>query len=66
MGKTTMRSDAKKCALCKYWNGVRGSDTIIPKPGGFFQVEMTEKQSCNFRVSQTTSIFTCPKFEPRY
>lgn len=66
MGKTTMRSNAKKCALCKHWNGSRGSDTIVPKIGGCFEVEMTEKQTCYLKTNQTTAIFSCLKFEPRY
>lgn len=66
MGKMMLRKTDKVCALCRYWNGARGSDTIQPKLGGFFQVESTEKQTCYQRTGQTTAKFRCAKFEPRY
>lgn len=66
MAKITLRKTDKKCAMCKYWNGAIGSTTIKPVLGGCFQAEMTEKQVCYVRTGQTTAIFSCAKFEPRY
>lgn len=66
MAKIMLRKTDRKCALCRYWNGTRGSDTIQPKLGGNFQVETTEKQTCWQRTSQTTANFSCAKFEQRY
>lgn len=66
MAKVMLRRTDKKCALCRYWNGTMGSTTIKPMLGGNFQAEMTEKQTCYQKTSQTTAMFSCPKFEPRY
>lgn len=66
MGIIMFRKTDKRCALCKYWNGVMGSQTIQPKLGGNYQVESTEKQTCYQRACQTTANFSCAKFEPRY
>ncbi|MGN0606597.1 MAG: hypothetical protein ACI4JM_08755 [Oscillospiraceae bacterium] len=66
MAKITLRKTDKKCALCKYWNGAVGSTTIKPMLGGNFQIEMTEKQTCFQRTSQTTANFSCGRFEKRY
>lgn len=66
MGKIMLRRTDRKCALCKHWNGAMGSQTIQPKLGGYFQVEMTEKQACYQKTCQTTANFSCSKFESRY
>ena len=66
MAKVMLRKTDKKCALCRHWNGTIGSTTIKPMLGGNFQAEMTEKQVCYKRTGQTTAIFSCSKFEPRY
>lgn len=66
MGKIILRKTDKACALCRYWNGARGSDTIKPMVGEKFQVEITEKQTCYQRTGQTTANYRCTKFETRY
>ncbi len=66
MAKIMLRKTDRKCALCRYWNGAKGSDTLQPKLSGTFQVEATEKQTCYQRTGQTTANFGCAKFESMF
>ena len=66
MAKYTLLKTAKKCVLCRHWNGAMGSTMIQMKTKDYFQVEMTEKQTC-YRTARTTqALNSCSKFEPRY
>ena len=66
MAKAMARKTDKRCVLCKHWNGSRGSDTIVPKLGGMYQYEQTEKQKCWAQCKDTQASYVCSKFEPRY
>ena len=46
MAKYTLLKTAKKCVLCRHWNGAMGSTMIQMKTKDYFQVEMTDKQTC--------------------
>lgn len=67
MGQSTIQKTRKLCALCKHWNGQRGSDYIQPVPGGAsFRIELSERQTCFAKGIPTVATQTCPKFVPRY
>ena len=66
MSKAIIRKTDRKCVLCKHWNGSVGSTTISAKPGGIFQYEHNEKQSCFKKGFEMPSWSTCANFEPRY
>lgn len=56
----------KVCALCKNWNGARGSDTIVAKPGGFYEIDNSEEKICSMTGFKKGAMSKCPKFENRY
>lgn len=66
MAKVMLRKTDRNCALCRYWNSSRGSDTLQPKMNGNFQVEATEEQTFWQRTSKTKACFRCQKFESRF
>lgn len=66
MAKYTLLKTAKKCVLCRHWNGAMGSTMIQMKTKDYFQVEMTEKQTCYQTARMTQALNSCSKFEPRY
>ena len=66
MAKYTLLKTAKKCVLCRHWNGAMGSTMIQMKTKDYFQVEMTEKQTCYQTARTTQALNSCSKFEPRY
>lgn len=58
--------NARKCALCRHWNGAMGSTTIKPVYGGNFQFDHNEKQTCFKKSVIMPSWSNCPNFTPRY
>ena len=65
-GKVHTFENGKKCVLCRHWNGAMGSTMIQMKTKDYFQVEMTEKQTCYQTARTTQALNSCSKFEPRY
>ncbi len=59
----------KICALCRYWNGVIGSQTIKVLPGGqLFRIDNQERHDC-FKPGiglSRNAIQVCQFFKPRY
>lgn len=66
MSKSLIRRDARKCVLCRHWNGATGSTTIQPKFANMFEYEHNEKQQCYKKCTAVPAWNTCTKFEPRY
>lgn len=59
----------KVCALCKYWNGSIGSETIKVQPGAnTFMINNKEQHEC-FKINIgicKSAIQTCQYFKQRY
>lgn len=69
MSEITINRNQKICALCRYWNGAIGSLSIRIIPGGMmFRLDNSEQKAC-FKLGrgiETSAMFTCPNFKPRY
>lgn len=67
MGNDLANKNARKCALCRHWNGAMGSTTITPKNNGMaFSFDHNEKQQCFKKCVPMPSWSSCGSFEPRY
>ncbi len=69
MGKEQIIRNARRCVLCRYWNGALGSTTIQILMGGeAFTYDNSEKHFCfkKGRGIETIAKQECPYFRPRY